>query len=718
MRRTRCLRHLALAIACALLSHPARASDGSWIASSGGDFFNSGNWAANIIPGPSDTAFFNYGGIAYDITFSADAATHRMVLLRDHVNFDLQGHQYILGTPIGYYPPPTLSIGESNANDASLQISNGALTAPDAIIGNDELSTGSLSITTQGRFDSGPVAVTVGNAGDGRLTVEHGGLANGNIFALAKMSGSTAILSVADAGSRLSANQITVGAGSAQISVRNGGLLIGDGYIGNDDASNSIATVDGPGSIWGARAHLVGWRGNGTLNITNGGKVQATDGYISGGEGSHGSVNVAGNGSAWSIEGHLYVGSLGQGSMSITNGALVENDYAIVGQRPQGSGTVKLTGNGSQWRTRSLYIGGDGGILASPGLVSVEDGGVLTATSLIRIFSPGMLQNYGGAISVPRIELRGGLFSGYGALPARIENSGGTLHVPAGQILTASGAFTSTSSAILTKTGDGKAVFNGSQSHASGAELHVSDGDVLLNSNAGVAASATSPAVANLSLLIDSQAAAITLGSDQVLFDLSIDVTDPARQSFDLNSPSTRGSFRSLRIYSPLADKAALWNALTHANRPGSFDPQDGIFDSGIFSHPNSRVGLAQLNDLHGDSHLLIRPTRIGDLNLDGAVTISDFIDLASHFDQSGPNITWQEGDINYDNAVTISDFLDLASNFGASYTGETIPISPQDQQLLSSFASAYSASVPEPSLLLLLTPALLMCRRTRTRLP
>src|SRR5215210_1952922 len=36
---------------------------------------------------------------------------------------------------------------------------------------------------------------------------------------------------------------------------------------------------------------------------------------------------------------------------------------------------------------------------------------------------------------------------------------------------------------------------------------------------------------------------------------------------------------------------------------------------------------------------------------VDGTVSISDFIDLAAHFNQSGA--TWQNGDVNYDGAVT-----------------------------------------------------------------
>src|SRR5882672_9373188 len=111
-----------------------------------------------------------------------------------------------------------------------------------------------------------------------------------------------------------------------------------------------------------------------------------------------------------------------------------------------------------------------------------------------------------------------------------------------------------------------------------------------------------------------------------------------------------------------------------------------------------------------------MRPTRIGDLNLDGSVTIADFIDLASHFNASGPNVTWQEGDLNYDNAVTIADFIDLASNFGTTYFGSIMTISPSDLAMLSDFAQAHSGTpVPEPALISLAAAcALTIPRRNR----
>ena len=113
--------------------------------------------------------------------------------------------------------------------------------------------------------------------------------------------------------------------------------------------------------------------------------------------------------------------------------------------------------------------------------------------------------------------------------------------------------------------------------------------------------------------------------------------------------------------------------------------------------YKGSALGIARITDEHGDFVVLIRPTRVGDLNLDGTVSIADFITLASHFGASG-GATWEEGDLNYDKSVTIADFIDLSANFNTDYAGEVFPISPAEQKLLNDF---YAANVPEPAGLL-----------------
>ena len=212
----------------------------------------------------------------------------------------------------------------------------------------------------------------------------------------------------------------------------------------------------------------------------------------------------------------------------------------------------------------------------------------------------------------------------------------------------------------------------------------------------------------------DGDSSRIILGASQELKSLSIQFAANGTQNLDLASSATAGNFKSVRIYSADLDgaKTALYAAIRNANGAGAINPLDGITDSG--KHANSAIGIAKVADAHGDQSVLIRSTRLGDLNLDGVVTISDFIDLASNF--NGTSKTWQEGDLNYDGSVTISDFIDLASNFNGSYTGETLPISAADAQVLGDFAAAHGAAVPEPSLmgLIALSGSGLLARRRR----
>jgi len=70
----------------------------------------------------------------------------------------------------------------------------------------------------------------------------------------------------------------------------------------------------------------------------------------------------------------------------------------------------------------------------------------------------------------------------------------------------------------------------------------------------------------------------------------------------------------------------------------------------------------------------------VGDLNLDHSVTISDFIDLLTNFNQAGE---WSAGDFNGDGLVTVSDIIDLVSNWGTE--------SPSEAAQVANFAESMS---------------------------
>ena len=104
------------------------------------------------------------------------------------------------------------------------------------------------------------------------------------------------------------------------------------------------------------------------------------------------------------------------------------------------------------------------------------------------------------------------------------------------------------------------------------------------------------------------------------------------------------------------------------------------------------------------DSAVLIRFTRYGDANLDGAVNLGDFNRLASSFGSSGA--LWDDGDFNYDASVNLIDFNLLAANFGMMAAGPEV--TPQDW-------SALAAAVPEPAALpVALLGGSILARRAR----
>jgi len=91
--------------------------------------------------------------------------------------------------------------------------------------------------------------------------------------------------------------------------------------------------------------------------------------------------------------------------------------------------------------------------------------------------------------------------------------------------------------------------------------------------------------------------------------------------------------------------------------------------------------------------------TRVGDINLDGAVGFSDLLALAQHYGQSNAN--WDRGDLNYDGSVNFTDLLLLAQNYGG--TAPTAGVAA---------AAGSFAAVPEPVTALILAVPLLARRR------
>ncbi len=653
-----------------------------------------------------------------DVTVGAGASVISGSL---DVGINAAGDITVVGSQTSWTSSGPIRVGISHFGTLLID-ARGTFNDSSATIGSGAGGIGQVIVNGTGSTwnNSGTLNVGRGEA-DGVVTIQGGGGATSGPSNIggdgASLSGNGAVI-VKGAGSHWTATAVTLGlGGSGDLEALSGGVIDAASLVISNGPASSLgfAKVQDAGSKINVTGNIeVGRDVNGTLDVSSGGLVTSASGVIGTLPSATGTAAISGAGSRWTIGGDLDLAVNGAGVLSVSGGGVVSGVNAFVGRGPSGSGTATISGASSQWTlSDSLYIGGDNLGPRGNGMVSVASTATVAATNQIKIWATGTLDLNNGNVSTALVDLQGGLISGNGTLASPVSSTNGRVSTSATIALT--GPLSIVAGSNLTKQGTGTLRIDGPQNHGAAATLNVAGGAVQLNTDAGTPATAATAASANL--IVRVSGSNVTLGANQELMGLNVEFANPLSQSFDLATPATAGAFRSVRLYPAdlVTAKTALYSAIRNANAAGAPDPADGIFDSGLPAHPNSKLGMARLTDLHGDPYILIRPTRIGDLNLDGQVTISDFIDLASNFNGTGK--TWQEGDLNYDGSVTISDFIDLASNFGASYTGQIFPISPEDQLTLATFASSIGAAVPEPAsatLFLGLGATLLATRRRR----
>ena len=165
--------------------------------------------------------------------------------------------------------------------------------------------------------------------------------------------------------------------GNGTLNIEDGGAVSnpnGWGYVGYWHDSTSEVLVTGKNSQWavGNQLHVAEY-GVGTLNVADGGVVSNSAGHISQKSGSIGEVTVAGFGSQWNNSDPLYVGTAGTGTLNVTDGGVVSNTEGFVGYYSGSIGEAAVTGSGSRWNSSgSLYVG-----IAGTGTLNVADGGVV-----------------------------------------------------------------------------------------------------------------------------------------------------------------------------------------------------------------------------------------------------------------------------------------------------------------------------------------------------
>lgn len=318
-------RHRSLVTAAVLaVSSTVTADDAIWINADGGLFSDQLNWAAGMVPGVDDAAYFDLVSL-YTVTFTADVTNSFAYILDDRVTFDLGGFTYAL---------------ENNAS-------------PDMVIGGDP-ATGLAA----------------------RLTVINGTIETGQVE-IAAEPGSVGAVEVAGPGAtwNIAVGSMYIGkSGTGSVDIINGASMIMGGGIrlGFDPGANGSLAVVGPASRFEGGDMTVGWHGLGSFFITNGGTVDSPFGEarVATQVGSSGSVFVNGAGSSWTVELHD-LGERGPGYLDISDGGTVIStaNEMVLCRDETGSAWITVSGAGS-----SL----DGGVklrLAGEGEILVEDGG-------------------------------------------------------------------------------------------------------------------------------------------------------------------------------------------------------------------------------------------------------------------------------------------------------------------------------------------------------
>lgn len=287
---------------------PANSSDTFWrIDVSLGDWSIASNWTAGVPTSTSDAIFgIPIDGGALVTTSDAEAQNVFLGVVTTNSNGSVRGNRgTITLARVSGSPPASLTVGGLMAIGRST---------------GTTVATGTLNL---GGINS---AVTAGN-----------------VEVAAWSGGPFGTVNLSDGFTFLRTNRFTLGndTGHATLNIQNGAALYcqeatiaGSPFIPGGNSTTGTAAVGGANSLWqieSATPLVVGYVGNGSLTISNGGKVVSQSGTIATVSGSTGVVTVTGNGSQWDDSvGNIFVSgwsgstvSGGSGSLRVLNGGLV-----------------------------------------------------------------------------------------------------------------------------------------------------------------------------------------------------------------------------------------------------------------------------------------------------------------------------------------------------------------------------------------------------------
>ncbi|HTS19079.1 MAG TPA: hypothetical protein VMP11_16005, partial [Verrucomicrobiae bacterium] len=364
----------------------AQGTTNSWNVPANGPWEQATDWSMGVAPSPTNAAILITNAVSKTVTVSSNTFASAPGTV---TNFGIT-----VSGPSG--STNTLVISNSPVGSPFTAVTmyiatNGMATITNAAVQVGLLNVGTLNV--DGGLQVGPGSVLdASNVG----TMNVGYISTGGSMTVA---GGTVLSAVTFLDS-LGATAIVSGASSVwsnntmriygTMIIKNGGSVV----TATNATIDTLATVEGTGSVWSALELYVGYDGddNTRLFITNGAAVYNAVGYLDELFGESNQVTVSGNGSVWNLtsglysnisnEGLLYIGldSSGGDALNIGSGGMVMATYIYLGDISPGlpdfinmtGGSLMVESNGYENGVINIYNG-----------TLVLSGGVVTVSSLV-----------------------------------------------------------------------------------------------------------------------------------------------------------------------------------------------------------------------------------------------------------------------------------------------------------------------------------------------
>ena len=599
-----------------------------------------------------------------------------------------------LGTPLT--TAPTFSVGNGSAGVdldvratvtgagrlAKTGVGTMQLSAANTYAGGTTVGAGILQVTADNRLGAVP-----GSAQANNIVLSGGTLRTGtqvNSVSLTNAgSGYTSFptLTIGGAGADAHPASANVLARISSIAVTNGG----SGYVNQtstppaNGAGTFVDIVGGGGTGATARAIVSGGVVTGIV-ITNAGT-----GYT-----SMPTIHISSTAIA---------GEAGEGAAASVNGIALQGIALNDGGFDYANPTISLTGGGGSGATASATSTPNWTLSANRGIQLGTNGGTLYQTA-------GTTLNYGGIIS-----------SQVGISPGTLTKSGpGTLVL--GGANTYAGATTVTAGTLVAAHAD--AIGDGGLTLASGATARMQSGVGGALSVSALTVNGTGRVDLNDGALVTRNGGAGAAGqaaTQQITAYLKTGLENGGNFNWLGNGiRSTEANADNTAAGSVLYGLGVIQNNLAAAGSPDA-TTTDATAGNEIYTSFEGRT--VALNDT------LVRYTYMGDADLDGEVTSTDYSLIDSGF---ASNLAgWLNGDFDYSGGIDSTDYALIDNTFASQLGPLSEPFLARYNQSVATFGQSYvdalaavqSGVVPEPGTLgvLALAGVGLLGRRGRRRL-